>query len=140
MSEADWAGARLAGPAMLIEETGTTVVEPELAGAVTAKESSGADPPAARTRAHRHKGRSDDAGDLQQPVHGDRRPDGRVLQNTAHSVNIKERLDFSCAVFDGDGELVANAPHVPVHLGSMGESVKPSCGPGPGRCARATSI
>ena len=48
---------------------------------------------------------------------------GSVLQNTAHSVNIKERLDFSCAVFDRAGALVANAPHIPVHLGSMGEAV-----------------
>ena len=49
---------------------------------------------------------------------------GAILANTAHSVNIKERLDFSCAVFDAGGELVANAPHIPVHLGSMGESVQ----------------
>ena len=49
---------------------------------------------------------------------------GWRLQNTAHSVNIKERLDFSCAVFDAQGELVANAPHIPVHLGSMGASVR----------------
>lgn len=49
---------------------------------------------------------------------------GLRLQNTAHSVNIKERLDFSCAIFDADGKLVANAPHMPVHLGSMGESIK----------------
>ena len=49
---------------------------------------------------------------------------GFVLQNTAHSVNIKERLDFSCAIFDAGGQLIANAPHIPVHLGSMGESVK----------------
>ena len=49
---------------------------------------------------------------------------GVTLQNTSASVNIRERLDFSCAVFDCDGELVANAPHIPVHLGSMGESVK----------------
>jgi 5-oxoprolinase (ATP-hydrolysing) len=49
---------------------------------------------------------------------------GAVLQNTASSVNIKERLDYSCAVFDPDGGLVANAPHMPVHLGSMGESVR----------------
>ncbi|QBE66222.1 hydantoinase B/oxoprolinase family protein [Pseudoduganella lutea] len=49
---------------------------------------------------------------------------GLRLQNTAHSVNIKERLDFSCAIFDGDGNLIANAPHMPVHLGSMGESIK----------------
>jgi 5-oxoprolinase (ATP-hydrolysing) len=48
---------------------------------------------------------------------------GLALANTAHSVNIKERLDFSCAVFDQDGALIANAPHMPVHLGSMGESV-----------------
>ncbi|WP_131195779.1 hydantoinase B/oxoprolinase family protein [Lichenihabitans psoromatis] len=49
---------------------------------------------------------------------------GLTLQNTAYSVNIKERLDFSCAVFDSDGALVANAPHMPVHLGSMDMSVK----------------
>lgn len=49
---------------------------------------------------------------------------GAVLRNTSLSVNIKERLDFSCALFDGEGNLVANAPHVPVHLGAMGESVK----------------
>ena len=49
---------------------------------------------------------------------------GLRLQNTAHSVNIKERLDFSCALFDANGELIANAPHIPVHLGSMGESIK----------------
>ena len=49
---------------------------------------------------------------------------GFTLQNTAHSVNIKERLDFSCALFDENGNLVANAPHVPVHLGAMSESVK----------------
>jgi 5-oxoprolinase (ATP-hydrolysing) len=49
---------------------------------------------------------------------------GYTLVNTAHSVNMKERLDFSCAVFDREGNLVANAPHIPVHLGAMGESVK----------------
>tara|TARA_B100000315_G_scaffold258691_1_gene311729 strand:+ start:22332 stop:25817 length:3486 start_codon:yes stop_codon:yes gene_type:complete len=49
---------------------------------------------------------------------------GHTLQNTAHSVNIKERLDFSCAIFDREGNLIANAPHIPVHLGAMGESVK----------------
>ena len=49
---------------------------------------------------------------------------GVALQNTAHSVNIKERLDFSCAVFDATGALVANAPHMPVHLGSMDRSVE----------------
>lgn len=49
---------------------------------------------------------------------------GLTLQNTAHSVNIKERLDFSCALFDPEGMLVANAPHIPIHLGSMSESVR----------------
>ncbi|OYV48926.1 MAG: 5-oxoprolinase, partial [Acidocella sp. 20-58-15] len=49
---------------------------------------------------------------------------GTVLRNTAQSVNIKERLDFSCAIFDAEGGLIANAPHVPVHLGAMGESVR----------------
>jgi 5-oxoprolinase (ATP-hydrolysing) len=49
---------------------------------------------------------------------------GVVLEKTAHSVNIKERLDFSCALFDASGGLVANAPHMPVHLGSMGDSVR----------------
>ena len=49
---------------------------------------------------------------------------GLQLQNTAYSVNIKERLDFSCALFNAEGELIANAPHMPVHLGSMGESIQ----------------
>ncbi len=49
---------------------------------------------------------------------------GLRLQNTAYSVNIKERLDFSCALFDSAGNLIANAPHMPVHLGSMSESIK----------------
>ena len=49
---------------------------------------------------------------------------GVALQATATSVNIKERLDFSCAIFDAEGALIANAPHIPVHLGSMGESIR----------------
>ena len=49
---------------------------------------------------------------------------GATLANTAYSVNIKERLDFSCALFNNEGSLVANAPHVPVHLGSMSEAIK----------------
>ena len=59
---------------------------------------------------------------------------GVALMNTAYSVNIKERLDFSCALFDAAGNLIANAPHMPVHLGSMGDSVRAalSSRPGPG--------
>ncbi|MEM9684561.1 MAG: hydantoinase/oxoprolinase family protein, partial [Pseudomonadota bacterium] len=49
---------------------------------------------------------------------------GSVLENTSYSVNMKERLDFSCAIFDQNGDLIANAPHMPVHLGSMSESVR----------------
>ena len=49
---------------------------------------------------------------------------GRVLQRTSISVNIKERLDFSCALFSPEGDLVANAPHLPVHLGAMSEAVR----------------
>jgi 5-oxoprolinase (ATP-hydrolysing) len=63
---------------------------------------------------------------------------GLRLQNTAYSVNIKERLDFSCAIFDADGNLIANAPHMPVHLGSMGESDQDGDRPQPGACGRAT--
>ena len=58
---------------------------------------------------------------------------GATLANTAYSVNIKERLDFSCAVFDAHGNLVANAPHLPVHLGSMGETVKTIINANPGQ-------
>src|SRR5213076_806566 len=61
---------------------------------------------------------------------------GVRLQATAHSVNIKERLDFSCAVFDAGGGLIANAPHMPVHLGSMGESIKMVIKRNPGRIRR----
>jgi 5-oxoprolinase (ATP-hydrolysing) len=49
---------------------------------------------------------------------------GKSLQLTAISTNIKERLDYSCAIFDHDGHLIANAPHLPVHLGSMSDAVK----------------
>ncbi|HVT66606.1 MAG TPA: hydantoinase B/oxoprolinase family protein, partial [Trebonia sp.] len=58
---------------------------------------------------------------------------GERLRSTAHSVNIKERLDFSCAIFDADGNLIANAPHIPVHLGSMSESIKMVIGRNKGR-------
>jgi 5-oxoprolinase (ATP-hydrolysing) len=74
---------------------------------------------------------------------------GVALQNTAYSVNIKERLDFSCALFDREGSLIANAPHMPVHLGSMGESVRtvirargkgPDGGPADGRGMRPGDV
>src|SRR5436853_577342 len=61
---------------------------------------------------------------------------GVTLANTAYSVNIKERLDFSCALFDADGNLIANAPHMPVHLGSMSESIKTVIARNAGRLKR----
>ncbi len=61
---------------------------------------------------------------------------GLQLQNTAYSVNIKERLDFSCALFDAEGNLIANAPHMPVHLGSMSESIKTVIAGNAGRMRR----
>ena len=68
---------------------------------------------------------------------------GVTLQNTAYSVNMKERLDFSCALFDRDGMLIANAPHMPVHLGSMGERADdPGCAAracGRATCSRSTT-
>ena len=121
------AGDRIAGPALVREANATTVIEPGWTAEVTALDHMilrRTEPLASRVPA------------------GSERPDpvllelfnnlfmnvaeqtGAVLQNTSMSVNIKERLDFSCAIFDADGNLVANAPHVPVHLGAMGESVR----------------
>jgi 5-oxoprolinase (ATP-hydrolysing) len=63
---------------------------------------------------------------------------GLRLQNTAYSVNIKERLDFSCALFNAEGELIANAPHMPVHLGSDEREHQDRDRAQPGRCSRVT--
>ena len=65
---------------------------------------------------------------------------GAVLENTAVSVTIKERLDFSCAVFDAAGDLIANAPHMPVHLGSMAASVRTIMRAEPGHDPRRLSM
>ena len=118
---------RIPGPALIREANATTVVEPGWTAEVTALNHL-----LLRRTEQRAAARVADAA----------RPDpvmlelfnnlfmsaaeqaGAVLRNTSLSVNIKERLDFSCAVFDATGALVANAPHVPVHLGAMGESVR----------------
>jgi 5-oxoprolinase (ATP-hydrolysing) len=121
------AGDRIAGPALIREANATTVVEPGWTAEIT-----GLDHMALRrterlaTRAAADSGRPDPVllelfNNLFMNV---AEQTGAVLQNTSMSVNIKERLDFSCAIFDADGFLVANAPHVPVHLGAMGESVR----------------
>ncbi|MCB1330003.1 MAG: hydantoinase B/oxoprolinase family protein, partial [Maritimibacter sp.] len=120
------AGARLTGPAIVTEATGTNVIEPGWTAEVDAQ----GNLILARTEA---KARPPAAGTEVDPVLlevfnnlfmsvADQM--GATLANTAWSVNIKERLDFSCAIFDENGDLVANAPHVPVHLGSMGESIR----------------
>lgn len=120
------AGDLITGPAILIDPNATTVVMPDWQAAVTGTGGL----VLTRTRPLR---RAEALGTSVDPVMLEifanlfmsvAEQMGTVLQNTAHSVNIKERLDFSCAVFDSDAELVANAPHVPVHLGSMGDSVR----------------
>lgn len=116
-------GVRLAGPAIVVDAHSTIVVEPEFdaevdaAGVLTIRlrrrrveaESTRLDPITLELFNHRFMGI---AGRM-----------GETLARTAHSVNIKERRDFSCAIFDAHGRLIANAPHVPVHLGAMGETV-----------------
>jgi 5-oxoprolinase (ATP-hydrolysing) len=121
------AGDRIAGPALIREANATTVVEPGWTAEVTALDHM----TLRRTeplpsRAPTATGRPDPVllelfNNLFMNV---AEQTGAVLQNTSMSVNIKERLDFSCAIFDAEGHLVANAPHVPVHLGAMGESVR----------------
>ncbi|MGY8526900.1 hydantoinase B/oxoprolinase family protein [Paracidovorax citrulli] len=119
-------GDRLPGPAIIAEQNATTVVEPGWQAEVTQQDhlvltrvvprpqrraiGTGADPVMLEVFNNLFMSIAEQMG--------------LRLQNTAYSVNIKERLDFSCAIFDGEGNLIANAPHMPVHLGSMGESIK----------------
>ena len=120
-------GDRLRGPALIIEPNQTVVVEPGWTAELTARDD-------IVMRRHERMARTQAAGTTQaDPILLEvfnnlfmniAEQMGVALQNTAHSVNIKERLDFSCAVFDASGALVANAPHMPVHLGSMDRSVE----------------
>ena len=119
-------GASIDGPAILAERNSTTVVEPGWRASVSAGGCIELQRHRARINAHA-------AGTEVDPVRLElfnnvfmniAEQMGLRLQNTACSVNIKERLDFSCAVFDADGSLIANAPHMPVHLGSMSESIR----------------
>jgi 5-oxoprolinase (ATP-hydrolysing) len=115
----------ISGPAIIIESTGTNVVEPgwqarqdafgnlileHVARTHRDLASTKADPILLEVMSNRFMSIADQMG--------------ATLANTSWSVNIKERFDFSCAIFDGQGDLVANAPHVPVHLGSMSDSIK----------------
>ena len=119
-------GARVPGPAIIVEPHGTNVVEPEWEAELT----NAGDLVVERVV---ERAASRDVSTEVDPIMLEifnnlfmsiAEQMGTVLENTAHSVNIKERLDFSCALFNAKGELIANAPHMPVHLGSMGESVK----------------
>jgi len=119
-------GAVIDGPAIIAERNATTVLEPgwqarlTVAGALELQRT--------RARATRHA-IGTEADPVMLEVFNNlfmniAEQMGLRLQNTAFSVNIKERLDFSCALFDAAGNLIANAPHMPVHLGSMSESIK----------------
>ncbi len=125
-TEALLPGDRLAGPTILVENTSTIVVEPGWAAEMTRKGHlilTRAEP---RPEVHAIGTQADPVmleifNNLFMSIAEQM---GTTLANTSYSVNIKERLDFSCAVFDRKGELIANAPHIPVHLGSMGESIR----------------
>ncbi len=117
------AGFTTDGPAIVVDQVSTTVVEPGWRLTVDADGN-------LILERHVALARSEDAAD---PVRleifnglfmGLAEEMGAALRHSAISVNIRERLDFSCAIFDAEGSLVANAPHMPVHLGSMGESVR----------------
>jgi 5-oxoprolinase (ATP-hydrolysing) len=121
------AGDRIPGPALIREAIATTVVEPgwtaEVSGLdhMTLKRTTARQFVAASGTERADPVLLELFNNLFMNV---AEQTGAVLQNTSMSVNIKERLDFSCAIFDATGGLVANAPHVPVHLGAMGESVR----------------
>ncbi len=121
-------GDDLLGPALIIEATGTNIIEPRWSAEISERN----DLILTRTQEQKLVNRQDQVQAKPDPVlleifnnlfKAIAEEMGVTLQNTSHSVNIKERLDFSCAIFDQDGQLVANAPHIPVHLGSMSESI-----------------
>lgn len=125
-SEALLPGDRIDGSAIIIEANATTVVEPGWRAEITALGHlvlSRAEPRPKASAA------GTDADPVMLEIFNNlfmsiAEQMGSTLANTSYSVNIKERLDFSCAVFDRDGGLIANAPHMPVHLGSMSESIQ----------------
>ncbi len=119
-------GSRAMGPSILIEPNATTVVEPGWAARITARRHLVLERVEPRPRRFAIGTQADPVmleifNNLYMSIAEQM---GGVLANTAYSVNIKERLDFSCAVFDREGSLVANAPHMPVHLGSMSDSIR----------------
>jgi 5-oxoprolinase (ATP-hydrolysing) len=125
---------RIDGPAVIFDAASTTVVEPGWSAAHSASGDlilNRVEPRAhsAHSASSASSASSAEADPVRLEIYNNlfmsiAEQMGLALQNTAHSVNIKERLDFSCALFDADGALIANAPHMPVHLGSMGDSVR----------------
>ena len=137
-------GRAIAGPAIVVDALSTTVVEPGWSATVEhegtlrltsdprRKPGPSATEPA-RADGPRLSPGTTNSADAPDPIRLEifnslfmaiAEEMGGALQHSASSINIRERLDFSCAIFDGEGRLVANAPHMPVHLGSMGESVR----------------
>lgn len=119
-------GDSIFGPALIIEATGTNVIEPNWKAELTERNHLILSVVSSqRTKVTNNAAKADPVmleifNNLFRSIAEQM---GITLQNTSSSVNIKERLDFSCAIFDQQGQLVANAPHIPVHLGSMSESV-----------------
>ena len=118
-------GCSIVGPAVIVEETATTVIEPGWTGSMNATGDLILD----RVEVDETVAVGTTVDPIQLEIFNNlfmniAEQMGVVLENTAASVNIKERLDFSCAIFDPVGDLIANAPHMPVHLGSMSESIK----------------
>ncbi|PSB08071.1 5-oxoprolinase, partial [filamentous cyanobacterium Phorm 46] len=122
-------GDCISGPATIVEATGTNIIEPGWEGEITENN----DLILNRISAPINADNTSYYGVELDPVlleifnnlfRAIAEQMGVTLQNTSSSVNIKERLDFSCAIFDKNGQLVANAPHIPVHLGSMSESIE----------------
>lgn len=120
------AGMRIEGPAIIFDANGTTMIEPEWQMEIL----SGGEQLLSRLKAKENTvAIGTDVDPVMLEIFNNlfmsiAEQMGATLSNTAFSVNIKERLDFSCALFDHEGNLIANAPHMPVHLGSMGESIK----------------
>ena len=126
-------GDCIEGPAMIVEATGTNIIEPGWEGEISEnndlilnRRCTQMDADNIRVDSRLSAAKSDPVlleifNNLFRAIAEQM---GVTLQNTSSSVNIKERLDFSCAIFDKNGQLVANAPHIPVHLGSMSESVE----------------
>lgn len=122
-------GQKLSSPAIIVEKTGTTVVEPNWQAEITPRFDIVLIRRCEKNLSNSKNGVSINVDPVMLEIFNNlfmsiAEQMGATLANTAYSVNIKERLDFSCAVFDKNGQLIANAPHVPVHLGSMGDSVQ----------------